>query len=324
MRKAIIMLMALALVLAATSVLASSKDQQMQNKVDPFSGRADYTETEPNDDCDNANAPFAAGDSYAGEIVTADKDWFAFTAEADQCVIFETMPQPDQGNMDTKLFIYADDCTTELAFDDDGGPSLFSRIEYTFADAGTYYVVVTGYSDNSTGFYVLTATACPPPPEVLEGSETCFDGVCLVPATDRSVLGDTTDNIDDYDPSDPGPSCTGYGAAGPDVVYEVALSDGATLTAAVDAYSGYIDLAIYLVTDCDDMTTCVAGDDGGNPETITYTHTGETTLYYLIIDGYSVNAFGEYILTYTHDGANCDDPVATEEATWSGLKALYR
>ena len=67
--------------------------------------------------------------------------------------IFETGVQDGQSSMDTKLYVYADDCATELAYNDDGGEGLFSRIEFTFDADATVYVVATGYSATTTGYY---------------------------------------------------------------------------------------------------------------------------------------------------------------------------
>ena len=44
---------------------------------------------------------------------------------------------------------------TQLAFNDDGGPGLDSRIEFTATAGGTYYLDVGGFSAN-TGTYTLS------------------------------------------------------------------------------------------------------------------------------------------------------------------------
>ncbi|MBD3219663.1 hypothetical protein GF314_00350 [bacterium] len=93
--------------------------------------RAD--EVEPNDDCASAGV---LTDAMNGEITAGDQDWFAFEATAGMSVTFETMVQDDNPSMDTRLYLYADECETELAYDDDGGEGLFSLIQY----------IVDGYS----------------------------------------------------------------------------------------------------------------------------------------------------------------------------------
>jgi hypothetical protein len=143
-------------------------------------------------------------------------------------------------------------------------------------------------------------------------------------------MGDTSNHYGDYDPRLPnGTSCThstfGNHAHGPDVVYEIGLSAGATLTASLDTYCGQpIDWSLYLVTDCEDMSTCVAGSDYGNPETITWTHTGSPGLYYLIVDGFAGYSRGPYVLSYSHDGVACDHAIPVERSTWGAVKTRYR
>ncbi len=191
----------------------------------------------------------------------------------------------------------------------------------------TYYIVVDGFNGDDEGDYTLSVTceSGPEPPVELQGAEDCNDGVCLEPAVARAITGTTEGYINDYDPitGASGSSCTGYQAEGPDVVYEVGLSDGASLVVDLERV-GYWDQALYLVTDCQDMDSCVAGSDIGNIDHIEWTHVGPPALYYVIIDGYSSTSYGEYILTYTHDGLSCDDPVANEVKSWGGVKALYR
>ena len=77
----------------------------------------------------------------------------------------------------------------------------------------------------------------------------------------------------------------------------------------------FIDLSIWLVSDCGDPeNTCVAGDDSGNPECVTWEATA-AGWYYLIVDTYS----GCGCVTVT-----IESPVATESANWGAVKALYR
>ncbi len=104
---------------------------------------------------------------------------------------------------------------------------------------------------------------------------------------------------------------------------ELALVDGATLEVLIRGITIYSP-AIYLTTDCDDPDACVVGAWGGDSATFTYTHSGETTLYYLIANSWVDMNDGAYRLTYRHNGTTCDHPVGIETTTWGGLKSLYR
>ena len=298
MRK--LLLITLAILIAG---VALAKDELPKPLVPMVDGvRAD--EVEPNDDCATANG-FV--DVMNGEITAEDQDWFEFEATAGATITFETGVQDGQDAMDTKLYLYADDCTTELAFNDDGGEGYFSLIEYTFDADATVYVVVTGYSASTTGFYTLTADVPSPPP----ANDTC-DGAIDLAGGPLYFEVDLCEYSNQYSPESGG--CTGYPANGPEAVYMIELQAGDEVFFSMDVVEGFADLAIYLVTDCDDVAgTCVAGDDSGNPEEITYTAEADG-VYYLMVDAYS---------GCTLVGVNLNLPVATEGHSWSQVKAIY-
>jgi len=152
----------------------------------------------------------------------------------------------------------------------------------------------------------------PPPPE----NDTC-DGALEIPTGDFLITGSTDLANNDYDPGDPGPSCTGYSAEGPDVVYFTCLAEGAefTVTMTTDGF----DDSIYLITDCSDPSgSCVAGDDA-YPDGSTFTYIADATgIYYLIVDAYSGSG------NFTIEGFNGGCPSAVETASWSTIKALYK
>ncbi len=261
--------------------------------------RAD--EVEPNDDCSSAGV---LTDAMNGEITAGDQDWFAFEVTAGMSVTLETMVQDDNPPMDTRLYLYADDCETELAYNDDGGEGLFSLIQYTFDAEATVYVVVTGYSDATTGLYTLVADAFEPMP-----NDLC-EGAIDLNSISSPFEVDLCEYSNDYSPDFGG--CTGYTANGADAVYMIDLVEGAEFFASMD---GDHDLALYLVTDCSDINgSCVIGDDSGNPEEFTYTAEADGT-YYLIVDGYS----GCGLVTVT-----TELPVAAEGHSWTDVKGLYR
>jgi len=60
------------------------------------------------------------------------------------------------------------------------------------------------------------------------------------------------------------------------------------------------DSALYLISDCANSgTTCVAGEDAGDPEEIDFTNGGTEQTYYLVVDSFieGANFEGNYELT---------------------------
>lgn len=113
----------------------------------------------------------------------------------------------------------------------------------------------------------------------------------------------------DYSPAN---GCTGYQAGGEDAVWKIHLAAGQTLTATLT--DADYDASLYVLTDCTDMNSCVAGGD--DPETFSYVATAEGW-YYLVVDGYQVGGCGNSVLTIAA-------PVAQERTNWGSAKAMYR
>jgi hypothetical protein len=173
MKKALLMLTVLALLVASAGMVLA-KDQQ--EPVVPFKGTVRANEAEPNNDCTQAN-PLTLGDPMLASIdPVGDVDWFEFNVGfAGLCVKFETQPGEGQVGGDTQMTLYASDCMTELEYDDDSGTGLYSLFEYTFDEAGTYYIYINEYGNNGViGAYVLTADQCPQE----NGSRCDFLSIC--------------------------------------------------------------------------------------------------------------------------------------------------
>jgi len=293
----------LALSLAAGTALA--KDELAKPLV-PFQGDIRANETEDNGTCLTANI-LTPGDPMNAAIgVSDDLDYFEVIANEGDCFTFETHAG-DIG--DTKLYLWADDCATQLAYDDDGGEGYYSMIQYTFDAAGVYFVEVTGYNSGYTGTYILTMDPCPGP----QPNDTCEGAIQLLDGAFDFQVDLCLFANDYFDAA----SCTNYSQNGPDAVYMVDLMPGGSIMACENPAAGaYVDLSIYLITDCTDVYgSCVAGDDSGNPECIDYT-SEMGGIYYLIIDSYS----GCGLLDVTGEVNN---PVATQGSNWSTMKTLY-
>ena len=97
----------------------------------------------------------AVGGAVAGVLGhEGDVDYFAFVAERGATYRIDV----DLGTLDDSVAaLFAPDLR-ELAFDDDGGISLGSRITWTAAESGPHYVGVAGWGSD-TGSYTLTVTA---------------------------------------------------------------------------------------------------------------------------------------------------------------------
>eukprot|EP00913_Durusdinium_trenchii_P010900 g10229.t1 len=95
----------------------------------------------------------------AGNIeMPGDVDWFSFTALAGCNYRIET----HLGSLsDTVLRLIDRDGTTQLRFDDDGGPGLASLIDWTPQTTGRYFVEVSGYG-SGTGEYGVNVSATDP------------------------------------------------------------------------------------------------------------------------------------------------------------------
>jgi len=101
---------------------------------------------ESDDDCSSARAISPGSQDHTINMDGADVDWVTFTTTdyADFSV------WTDGSSGDTRMWLYRGSCgsLTEVDYDDDGGTGLFSRIDATCVEPGTYYVKVDEYMEN--------------------------------------------------------------------------------------------------------------------------------------------------------------------------------
>jgi hypothetical protein len=259
-------------------------------------------EQEPNDVC--PGQVIACGDIVQPATIdpNTDFDWYQIEATAGTIITAGTDADGGTPVVDTRLWIYADDCTTELVYNDDGGPGLYSLATLVAPYDGVYNIKVDSYSNSYTGgYYLFTECEAPQEPPV---NDRCEGALALDRCTTGVVEGDLTWAANDYDPGIPGPSCTNYTAAGRDVTYVLDLLAGDT----VDLfYFGGYDESFYIVTDCGDVSgSCVIGADAtvGTGETINWVVPADGT-YYLIVDAYGTNVGGPFYVDYA---INCPVP----------------
>ena len=327
-----------------------------------FGDRDTYAEQEPNDPCGSDQAVVCMDVIDPGCIdYVGDGDWYAFEVEAGIAITCGTDASAGLPTVDTYIELYSDDCITRLTYDDDGGPGTYSLISnFTAPYTGTYHLKVKSYGDYYTGCYMafIDCEVPPPPPE----NDTCAGaeefGYFLTRCTAGTLAGNTSDYNADYSPTN---YCTGYSqAAGKDAVYYMDLEAG-DVCDFIYTETGY-DASLYILTDCSDMNSCIAGAD--DPEEILDWAVPTTGRYYLILDGYSAyDTGGPWTLDYMIEcptppiGACCYGdqqctelteeecgqlpdwylwiaeevcdpnpcpPVATESSTWGAIKADYR
>lgn len=122
---------------------------------------ADVNETEPiNDAC--PGEPYIPGDVVHAALTAGDHDWYAFNANAGDVLTLGT-DADGTPTVDTYIHLMASDCTTQLAFNDDGGPGLYSLISNFVAPyTGSYYLHVRGFSSTSAGLYKFIGSVTTP------------------------------------------------------------------------------------------------------------------------------------------------------------------
>jgi len=113
---------------------------------------------------DHGNEPATAtpiptdGTPLAGRIeIPGDVDYFAFHARAGGEYRIETTEL--SSTMDTMIALYGPRGKTLLAEDDNSGPGLASRLEWTCPESGTYFIQVRHADPSGVGSYQLIVTA---------------------------------------------------------------------------------------------------------------------------------------------------------------------
>lgn len=282
----------------------------------PLAVNAVVPEVEPNDDFTSANAA-ACGDAIrpAAVDVPDDIDWYSFTVNAGDLITLGTDADGGSPIDDTIIGLF-DASGTQLAIDDDSGPGYYSLISnFPAPAAGTYYFGVIAYDAAATGTYqaFITCQAAPAGPP----NDICANAIEL-PCGAVNLSGSTAGAQNNYNPGAAG--CTGYTAAGLDVVYMITAYNGQGINL---TYTSSADASFYIVTDCGDpVASCIAGADdtvSGQAETLSFNFPASGT-YYLVLDSYGTGSFGNWTLTGTNQ---CGATGATH-GTWGKLKTMYR
>jgi hypothetical protein len=309
-----------ALLMLAGAALAADKPTEAKERawspIGSIGVMADVAEVEPNGSLATAQA-INAGDVLRPASIgaAADTDYVVFTATAGQLITLGTDADGTTTPLGDSRIRLFDASGVQLAMDDDGGPGLYSLITFTATYTGTYYGGLAAYSATGTGIYkaFLTLTTPLPPPT----NDVCATALPIT-CGNVNITGSTLLANNDYTLT--ATSCTGYSAAGRDIVYSLAAIGGEVVDL---TYTSAGDGVIYLITDCaSPATSCVAGADAtvsGGVEHLVYTITAPGT-YYLIVDNYGTNVGGNFTMT----GSYVCPPTSTHRSSWGGLKSIYR
>lgn len=269
-----------------------------------YSAEVDYDEELVAQDCRMSfDYPIVAGEDHLNFAVSASAYWmtnYTMKVLVNDVEVFDLATA--YGDASWVYEIHDVDLTAYA------GQTVTITFQYLGLDGAAVYLDAIGINAGYTP---------PPPPEAPE-NDTCEGAIAIVPG-DFDLAGDATDANNDYDPGSGG--CTGYSAAGNDVVYLVHLAPGDQIVA---NYTSTADGSFYGITDCGDpVTSCVIGADdtySGDTEVIDYVNdTGTAMDLYLICDCYGTGNGGPYTLVGTLTSV-----VPVVNTDWSSLKANFK
>ncbi len=99
------------------------------------------------------------GQRYLGRFSAGDAQWIRVDLSADVRYRFDLSPV---GGIDTTLTVFEDDGSTQIAYDDDGGEGLGSRVDLVRQSSGVVYVQAAELGDSAGAFEFEIAEMRPP------------------------------------------------------------------------------------------------------------------------------------------------------------------
>lgn len=264
-----------------------------------------------NDQCAGA-INVTAGGSFTGDTTNATNDYnpgaggcTGYAAAANDVAYSVTLAAGERlqasltATWDASLYVVSNcamAAATCLSGQDDGNPE---QIDFTAAQAGTYYVIVDGWGA-ARGTFSLDVSISPP----VSGGDTCSTAVA-VPTGGGSFSSTTIGLMNDYNP--PAAMCTGYAAAGADQAYRIDLGAGDVVEVLAE-FDAALDGATYVVTNCTNITACIDGaDDGPAGASEEMRFVAESAgAYYVVVDSFSAGTSGTHDLTIaSYTGETC-------------------
>lgn len=156
--------------------------------------------------------------------------------------------------------------------------------------AGEWFLVVEGADANSRGRVEVDVLVEAFAEEV--ENDTCESAIAL--RAGQTVEGDTRGADDDYSLVAQN-RCTGHDSRGGDVAYVVDLQANQRVFVQAEPIGGW-DLSLYVLTDCDQLESCVSGHDGGLTESVVFTPRAGGD-HFIVVDG-SNGEGGPFTLRY--------------------------
>lgn len=188
-------------------------------------------------------------------------------------------------NFDTVVYLMneCEDTSTEIICDDNGGGNFYSKVNINNIQPGIYYLVVDGKEISNTDTYNLEINITPV-------TEECPGGI-VREITETTTVNGTTSGTDHIN------GCQGE-AGSADDIYVIEITSLSSLTAEI-TYADYnYDPMMYLMNDCNNLTSIIQCDDdsAGELKPRLYFDTIESGIYYLVVDGFGTSSSGYYTL----------------------------
>ena len=205
--------------------------------------------------------------------------------------------------LDLDLFLLSNDCNTVTCLDTSLTNNSQTKKEGIVKSlaAGTYYIVVDGFSNTATGTFNIDF-ACG---ELICSNPAPTTLTCGTPYT--STTSGYTNNVSIYKqtasmPDDVPNERFDVNNAGPERLHRFVVAQAATVTVTLSGLSATVDLDMFLLNSCN-KNNCIAKSTNaaGANEVITMALNAGT--YYVSVDGFRNNA-GAYTLT-----VDCGTPV---------------
>jgi hypothetical protein len=224
------------------------------------------------------------GGSINRTLRPEEEDCYRFSADADKLVTFN-VDTPQSQNFDSELELY-DRFGDQIGYNDDDPISIDPSLSYTFREAGTYFVIVSGLNESESGDYTLSVYAGELDPALADAE--------FLPADTRifgAITAESLVYLEAYDWQGFGNYYTFDGVAGETISIDVYA----------DSLGSQLDPFVVLFNSAGDL---LAEDDDGGVDydsSLTYTLDADGRYYILVasVDDYGTPSdfFYEVLLT---------------------------